>query len=62
MRTSCCKFGEAEGDGWREQVTPLMAAEAGNDRLKVTEKRQMKEMEEMKGKEERYLGRPGGDQ
>lgn len=46
-----------------EQVTPVMAEEAGNERLKVTEKRrdeQMKEMEEMKG--ERYLGRPGGDQ
>lgn len=48
-----------------EQVTPVMAEEAGNERLKVTEKRrdeQMKEMEEMKGKGERYVGRPGGDQ
>lgn len=45
---------------------PLMAEEAGEWRLKVTERsgvdEGMKEKGEMKGKGERYGGRPGGDQ
>lgn len=43
----------------------MMAEEAGNRRLKVTERRQdegIEERGEMKGKGERCGGRPGGDQ
>lgn len=48
-----------------EQVVPVMVEEAGSGRLKVTVRRrdeEMKETWEMKGKGERYGGRPGGDQ
>lgn len=69
LRTPCFKFGAAEQSTqrrwWMEQVTPVVAEEAGNERLKVTERRrdeEMKEMDEMKGKGERCGGRPGGDQ
>lgn len=40
----------------------MMAEEAGDGRLKVTERRRDEGMEEMKGEGERCGGRPGGDQ